>query len=49
VLREAPPGGAAVTSYVVFTTTCAGYLSAVSAAIGAILRKVPLAAGGGHE
>ena len=28
-----------------FTTTCAGYLYAVSSATGAILRKIPLSAG----
>jgi hypothetical protein len=34
-----------VTNDVVFTTTCAGYLYAVSAATGAILLKTPLSAG----
>jgi outer membrane protein assembly factor BamB len=34
-----------VTSNVVFTTTYAGYLYAVNAATGAILRKIPLSAG----
>jgi len=44
-LPSSPYGGAAVTNNVVFTTTYAGYLYAVSSATGAILRKIPLSAG----
>jgi alcohol dehydrogenase (cytochrome c) len=44
-LPSSPYGGAAVTNNVVFTTTYAGYLYAVSAATGAILLKTPLSAG----
>ncbi len=44
-LPSSPYGGAAVTNDVVFTTIYAGYLYAVDAAAGTILRRRPLSAG----
>jgi outer membrane protein assembly factor BamB len=44
-LRSSPYGAATVTNNVVFTTTYSGDLYALSAATGAILRKIPLSAG----